>query len=67
MTDPLPTKEQPSQERQAFEKWLQDVHGLECAWQEKRNCYAALPIHIAWKAWQEGSKHSQETGAGDKP
>jgi hypothetical protein len=42
-----------SQERDTFEKWLHDVHGLESEWQEHRNCYRDFQAHLAFCAWRE--------------
>ena len=38
--------------REEFEAWLLEVHGLDSEWQEKRNCFADFPAHLAFQAWQ---------------
>lgn len=39
-------------EREAFERWLFEVHMLEATWQPERNCYKQFPAHLAFQAWQ---------------
>lgn len=39
-------------DREEFEKWLIEVHGLNAEWDEDRDCYVEFACHIAWKAWQ---------------
>ena len=45
----MPTIQQ--SDRQAFEKWLLDVHLLTGTWDYTRNCYVEFPCHLAHKAW----------------
>lgn len=40
-----------TREREDFEKWLFDVHGLKGTWNESRNCYDEYPCHLAYKSW----------------
>lgn len=44
-------KIQQNKDRQAFEKWLLEVHLLEGTWNEDRNCYDEFACHLAFKAW----------------
>jgi hypothetical protein len=48
MTDPSHTEQaaQPGL-REAFEKWLLDVHMLTSEWNEQRNCFDDFPAHLA--------------------
>lgn len=45
--------------REAFEKWLLDVHMLTSEWQPDRNCFKDFPAHLAWQAWQATHKFNQ--------
>jgi hypothetical protein len=45
-------------DREGFEAWLLDVHGLTDEWEETRNCYKAFFVHLAWKAWQAARAES---------
>lgn len=38
-------------DRQDFEAWLLEVHGLTAEWQPERNCYKEYPAHLAFQAW----------------
>lgn len=46
-------------DRQRFEKWLEEVHGLygsDIDWEPERNCYRIFGIHLAHKAWQAATE-----------
>lgn len=50
----------PTQQRQAFEKWLLDVYMLEAHWSEERNCYEEFSAHLAYKAWCQSGELATE-------
>src|SRR5690554_6903654 len=59
-----PASNAPASDRDEFQKWLLNEHGLYSRWQEDRNCYADFPAHLAWKAWQAARSQS---GQGVEP
>lgn len=50
-----------SDKRAAFEKWLDETMGLQCEWQEERNCYKEFAAHLAWKAWDASMRLAAPT------
>lgn len=53
--------------REEFEAWMaaeQWFHGSDFEWDDRRNCYSQLGIHLAYKAWQAATKRAEAKCAG---